>query len=339
MRTLSQPVKFDQYRGENKFTFRGVTYERKGLLGEGTTAAVYRFDPPASVASASAVAVKVEHGRKYRGVERFEEGISFFIDAYWNDQIYGLGVLSGDPRNEMKRHYFLMPYFAGILACDILLHSTRELIEWFIMVANFIHEKMHREHGAVHGDIKIDNVIFQSAEKKVYVIDFGLTEKMGDKIGRYEPPVKCDPILGIKKISPNEVCPQTAPELFGRELVPADSSQDAYGLGYFLSSLLKKTRGASPAEVMKIGLVIASLRAPQPKQRCSIPSAISTLHGDFVSTVPRLLPSIDKLTLFRQRRPGISQKEDRVVASEIPSLPPLTKAMADNQLRVARCSF
>lgn len=336
---LAPAPTFDQYCGENRFVFRDITYESKGLLGKGTTASVYRFHPIDPTLSSESVAVKVELPVTHKGVERFEEGQTFFFDAYWNQQIYGLGVLSGDLKHETKAHYLLMPYFAGVLASDISLRGARELVEWFIMVARFIHEKMHVEKEAVHGDIKMDNVIFQASEKKAYVIDFGLTEKIGGKIGQYFIPPTVNPVLSLKKLSSTKYCPQTAPELFGKEQVPAEPSQDAYGLGQLIFSLLGKTTHISSDQRSKLCFVMSHLRATRPQDRWSIPFAMSKLNADFIAVVPRLIahrvePISNRPTLCRHRHVMPDQDANSRVAIEGAPIPLLTKAMADNQFRL-----
>ncbi len=338
MRDLTRATTFDQYRGEDKFVFGDVVYVRKEFLGEGTTACVHCFHPVNSALPAQPVVVKVELPVKRHGSNRFYEGTTFLYEAYWNNQIYGLGVLSGDPRNVMREHYLLMPYFAGVLACDVSLQSARELVEWFILVANFIHQKMHVEKNAVHGDIKADNVIFQISEKRACVIDFGLTEWMGKKIGRYSLPQKVDLIRGAIKLSHAEYCPHTPPELFGREMVPAGPSQDAYGLGFFILSLLRKAANISSEQMTKLCFVIGHLRADRPQDRWPIPAAISKLHADFVETVPRpIVNDIEaskKSALSHQRPAAMDQDVSGSIAPERVSLPPLlTKAMANRQLR------
>lgn len=339
MRNLARAPKFDQYHGEDKFVFQGVVYEHRDFLGKGTTAFVHRFHPVSSLSSAQSVAVKVELPVKCRGMNRFEEGVSFSIEAHWNNEIYGLGVLSGDPYNVMREHYLLMPYFAGVLARDVSLRDARELVEWFVMVACFIHEKMHVEKHAVHGDIKLDNVIFHASEKKACVIDFGLTEEIGKKIGRYSVPESVYPIRGAIKLSPAEYCPQTPPELFGKEMIAAEPSQDVYGLGHFISSLLSKATNISSEQMTKLCLVIGHLRAERPQNRWSIPLAISKLYTDFIAVVPHTITSsveqaLRRVALFHQRRFAIHQDVSRSVVLESVSLPLLTKVMADRQFRL-----
>lgn len=208
------------------------------------------------------------------------------------------------------------------------------------MLATFIHEKMHLEKKAVHGDIKVDNVIFQTSEKKVCVIDFGLTEHIDTKIGQYEAPKGLDAVSGkIKKLSPTEHCPQTPPELFGKEMIPAEPSQDAYGLGYFILSLLSKIPNISSEQKIKLRFVSAHLRAACPQERWPIPAAISKLHADFIVVVPRLISnsvesSLIKLGLFRQRRIAPYQNANPRAVHESVSLPLLTKAIANNQFRL-----
>lgn len=341
MRNQARAPKFDQYSGEDKFIFGGVVYERRGFLGRGATASVYHFCPIGSLISAQPVAVKVELPVIYRGVNQFEEGCSFAIEAYWNKEIYGLGVLSGDPRNTKKEHYLLMPYFAGVLACDVSLNGARDLVEWFIMVACFIHQKMHLEKKAIHGDIKLDNVIFHAAEKKASVIDFGLTEKMGRKIGRYSIPESKNLKAGSIKLSPAQYCPQTPPELFGNEMIPAEPSQDAYGLGHFIFSLLCRASDISREQVTKLCFVIAHLRETHPQDRWSIPAAISKLHADFIAVVPHAITSAvelksSKVMLYHQRRTEMNQSVSNNIAPGGLIPEPLTKVMADSQLGFAR---
>lgn len=333
MRNELVPPTFNQYRGENKFTFRDVVYENKKLLGVGTTASVYCFVTANSTTSLQSVAVKMEHTLKRRSANLFEEGMSFFYDAYWNERIHGLGVLSGDPKKITQPHYLLIPYFEGVLAKNISLPTARELVEWFILVAHFIHEKMHVEKRAVHGDIKMDNVIFNPSKKKAYVIDFGLTERIGVKIGPYTVPEKADPVLGMKKWSPAEFCPQTPPELFGKVGLPAEPSQDAYGLGLFLLALSGRVNHISDEQLKKISCVIHGLRAIRPEERSAIPAAIFKLHADFIVTVSR--PIENKLELFRRCRTTANHRVNVGLTSESLSLPLLTKAMAVKQLELA----
>lgn len=334
MRKTTLPPTFDQYHGENQFVFRDITYQRGVLLGEGRTAHVYRFDPVNPTLSLQSVAVKIEREVKQGGVDLFVEGSSLRADAHWNNQFYGLGVLSGAPWSTRQRHYVLMPYFAGVMAEIVSLQGARELVEWFILVASFIHEKMHVEKKAIHGDIKPNNVIFQITEKKVCVIDFGLTDMIGEQVGQYPLPVTRDPKWGVKTVSSAEAYPHNAPELFGKKRVSAQPSQDAYGLGYFLLSLLVRTNPVADEEKRKLFFVIAGLRAMRPTERLLIPAAIAQLHADFIVVLPRLISN--KLVFFHERRAEANQRvSEGATAGSVVPLPLLTQAMANELLGVA----
>lgn len=358
-KNISGTPLFQDYDGGDTFLFQGKKYHRDGnALGKGTYGATYRFKsdsyPP------DTVVIKIELGQKIKTYERaligsrhqlcekttlyFPDGPFCALEARFNKDIHGLGELSGPVGSAdlyKKPHYILMPFFSGVLFSDKKFKSTKEFIFHFIQVAAFIHTKMHTQKfkrpagytkeaaGLVHGDIKGNNIILQ--EKDCQVIDFGLTNYIGELTGGFEK-------------TPNYKfrSPHIAPELFNK-FVPASPSQDAYSLGKLLNTIKElSTIIVSTEDWKNLSPIIKNLCAPTPSLRTPIFEVISTLNHLYCSAVIRPpAAAIEKntsqaitATTHENKTTASDQTQPNAVGMR-PTINPLHRADADKTLGLA----
>lgn len=268
---------FNHYRGELCFSFEKKIFYYQKKLGSGGFGTVFLFEsknPPMQVA--------IKEDRKQHGY--FRSGNSFEVEAQWYKKIYGLGELSGDPKNKFEPHYILMPYFPGKTLYKIHYPSLHNLLSWWMKTAHAVWG-FYEKNQAVHCDIKADNVIINTDTDEIAIIDFGLmcTENETRRYQFYE--YKDDPAAFW----------QHAPEVFtsSSKKMTASHTQDIYSLGMILISAFKSfmmnasvDTSASDAS-LTIHLVHSKLTHQNPLDRWSIAKAIYMLATTFFSKIPR----------------------------------------------------
>ena len=284
---------FENYVGGGFFIYQGVSYRWERALGEGMFGTVSLFKSFSYTQSNLApiqpisVVVKTEKATIVNRGMIYCEGPSFSADARWNQVVYGLGVLSGDSEQKNRPHAILMKYIEGVTLESIHPRTMREMVGIFIAVVAAV-QYLHQAHGMVHGDIKTPNFIY-GHDGKCYPIDFGLSERRGDKkVGAYEIP---------KGKNPRILFAHIPPELFGDELIEADPAQDIYALGDLLLRMTQDTvRNGRLAlqETAGVEPVVKKLCALNPVARLPLDQAVSILHATFLSVVPRPLPDLSK---------------------------------------------
>jgi serine/threonine protein kinase len=268
---------FSAYNGEEDFIFQGkIFYKHNKKLGEGGYGVVYRFEAD----DHTQLAVKSE----LPDLEKYSHGKYFQNEALWYQQIYGLGVLSGDPNNYEHPHYVLMPYFEGKTLYESIYPTLKTVISYWIKSAYAV-QQLHEKHLGVHCDLKSDNIIIGNCVDQAFIIDFGFTTPINEKRNFY-----------IENTHRNKKSyRQYAPEVFtshegNRRAHPL---QDVYSLGILLCDLhalflAKQQCSDSPLNmVVTMNDVKMNLIMEDPRRRWPIAKAIYILASSFFSQIPR----------------------------------------------------
>lgn len=352
---------FANYDGGHGFIYNNRHYFKFRDVGEGTSGVVSRFSivqndkidsalPSAS--SPSDVVVKAERFTARVGYCEVE---SFSSEAKFNQAIYGLGEFSGNRLRIDKPHFVLMPYFPGVLLSNIKFETLSATVTWFLRIAYFVHEKMHRGYfnhpkkkvqtGLVHGDLKRDNIILYGNDVKI--IDFGLTTYIDDDLTPYEIPRDARG----KPQSFETVHPHIAPELSfavrcqSRTFAKSHSSQDVYALGYVLRLLIDQVipypAAKLPEKIDKIKNIIHEMRYDNCNARLTLPVVIEKLSA-IIAVVPALLsqtrlPDRSKVESSKEKTEqddNASQAKDKQSSQSVgagcviffPQRPPLLQA-------------
>lgn len=269
---------FNHYCGELCFSFEKKIFYYQKKLGSGGFGTVFLFEskhPPMQVA------IKEDH--KHNGY--FCNGNSFELEAQWYKKIYGLGELSGNPKNKFEPHYILMPYFPGETLYKIHYPSLHNLLSYWMKTAHAVWG-FYEKTQAVHCDIKADNVIINTDTNTAAIIDFGLmcTENETRHYQFYE-----------NQDDPSAFW-QHAPEVFANssKKITASHTQDIYSLGMILISAFKSFMMNTFVDIsssdasLTIRLVHSKLTHQNPLNRWSIAKAIYMLATTFFSKIPRL---------------------------------------------------
>lgn len=226
---------FTKYDGGENFTYENIEYVRKGdSLGKGTYGKTFLFEasnlppfppkPKYLVVKNESALIKQDESKQQ--LATFPSGADFQNEAHWNQRVHGLGVFSGNPKSQCHAHYVLMPYIEGITLHKTQIDTIQRMIFLWVHAAKAVDE-LHKQHHAVHRDIKTDNMIMSSSENKITLIDFGLTTEIGKSVERYS--------IKNKKRSG-----YIAHELFGEGKILTQTAQDIFSLGVLLSDLLRK---------------------------------------------------------------------------------------------------
>lgn len=297
---------FKDYVGGDFFAYQGINYGWDHRLGEGSYGEVHLFKTIANDLSRveppqpSFVVVKVEKGCTRNSKVCYEYGHDFSSEAEWNQAVYNLGVLAGDPKKSDQQHAILIKFIEGVTLQHVFPRTMAEMAVIFIAVVAAIQE-LHEIHHMIHGDIKTPNIIYGN-DGKYYPIDFGLAVSIGKETGGY---------LAAKSEEKGEIFPHIAPECFGETCVKANASQDAYALGYLLLSMTRKVVARSRRVIQKeasdVEKIITMLRAQNPSDRLSLESVMSMLHVAFLSFVPH------NPVLKQKKARGVAEKTTAVV--------------------------
>jgi len=273
---LFVPPDFSHYNGGHTFIFNNKVFHRKNKsLGRGAYGEVFCFE----ASDNTKVAVKVEHSQNHE----YWDGAIFQKEAMWYQKIYGLGVFSGNPNDEESPHYILMPYFEGKTLDKLSYTSTQDLLFYWIKTADAV-QTLHTKHLAVHGDLKLDNIM-ANEDKKIFAIDFSLM--MGPKEKRLTSLL--DTPWSRMRFR------QYPPEAFSNraKLIMAHPTQDIYALGILLydlfSHFLETNLFSQPASGTTDTIIDVqkNLTQENPYQRWPIAKAIYMLTITFFSKIPR----------------------------------------------------
>lgn len=284
IKLISAPV-FSEYDGSNAFIFYEKIYQRQKMLGNGAYGEVYCFEAD----DHTMLAVKCEmlfHGR-------YGYGSLFQQEAKWCQKIYGLGILSGDPKNSAVPHYILMPYFKGKTLYHFDYGSLKDVFFAWIKTADAVNQ-LHTQHKIVHGDLKSDNVVLGTCfnplvshddREKAFVIDFGFATRIHAHRDIYI----SDTEENKKRYA------QHAPEIFGEADVGhiAMATHDIYSLGMLLSGMYRVFVNQNEViedlvpEHETLTEVKENLMCEDPTKRWSIAKAIFMLITTFFSHIPK----------------------------------------------------
>lgn len=263
---------FSDYRGGDCFVFQNKNFYFVKRLGDGSFGEVLCFE---SEDHATRYAVKCE--KKY--ANHYGCGAYFENEAKWFQVVHGMGVLSGDLKDNTTPHFVLMPYFEGKPLYKKHYISAKQVFYDWIWTAAAIQE-LHQKHHAIHGDLKSDNVI---SGEKVYLVDFGLTTKI-DFFRKM-----------TFRTADSKTLYHQAPELFTATPTrkKACAAQDIYGLGILLRNLFNllschTLKPASPyiMQCKKVQEIHEKLCDHDPECRWSIAKAIYMLASLFLISVP-----------------------------------------------------
>src|SRR3990167_1567107 len=283
IKLLAAPT-FSEYDGGNAFMFYEKIYQRCKMLGSGAYGEVYCFEAD----DQTKLAVKGEmlfHGG-------YGYGSLFQQEAKWCQKIYGLGILSGDPKNSTIPHYVLMPYFEGKTLANFYYGTLKDVFFSWIKTADSINQ-LHTQHHIVHGDLKSDNVVLGTCfnplvshddREKAFVIDFGFATKIHAHRDIY-----------IASTDENKKrYRQHAPELFGdADFHIASPTHDIYALGILLRSMYIMFLNQNEIiedlvpEHQTLTEVKENLICEDPTKRWSIAKAIFMLITTFFSRISK----------------------------------------------------
>jgi serine/threonine protein kinase len=272
--TLLMHPEFLNYEGGDTFIFNGKIFYRKELLGSGGFSNVYCFEAN----DHTKVAVKIERSP----YKVYSEGQAFQKEALWYQRIHGLGLFAGDAKDYRSPHYVLMPYFPGKTLNKIVHANEHELFYHWIKTADAANT-FHTRYGAVHGDIKPDNIMV--TDHSVKIVDFGLM--MGPREKRR--------LELLDTPFYRQRYRQYPPEAFESDIKPmtAHSSQDIYALGILLKDLFSQFLSVnlfyqpSVSVIDTVNDVHKNLSAHHPHERWSIAKGIFMLALTFFSKIPR----------------------------------------------------
>jgi serine/threonine protein kinase len=264
---------FSQYDGGNQFVYQNKTFHRGKSLGCGSFAEVFLFE---TKDKKERYAIKCEKAFCHQ----YAHGDDFSSEAKWYEVIYGLGVLSGESKNNYTPHYILMPYFHGQLLLFKVCQSVKELFFYWILSAVAI-RNLHRKHRVIHGDLKADNVV--AGNNEIFLIDFGFTTMINHV---RQPSFYPEDQFYIRHQSP-ELFSDNAKE------IKAHESQDIYSLGCLLRNLFFSfyvDNVSNYSELLetqkKVGYVTQNMTHPRLAQRWSIEKSIYMLSVACLSQLP-----------------------------------------------------
>ncbi|MDP1573477.1 MAG: serine/threonine-protein kinase [Coxiellaceae bacterium] len=215
-------------RNPASFRYDECVYTPSKKLGGGVFGEVWlcrSSDPTKSLALKREMAM---HSGYYSEGEQFEH------EAALNKKIYGIGEISGDPKDKTRAHYLIMRLINGMRLGEVfhrfLSHaaaSDQEILRiWILLAAAVIN---FNKHGLVHGDLHSGNVMVSHSHDLVSLIDFGLTTSVGKL--RNDCAIRTD-----KKAK----YPFRPPETFSdvkNPTVLAQANQDTWAAGYHLSKV------------------------------------------------------------------------------------------------------
>ncbi len=146
-------------------------FEIVELIGEGGMAQVYRaFDPEINRSVALKI-LKEEHCQHEEYTKRFiREGRAAGALTHPNIvTIYDVGTIDDAP-------YIMMEMLTGETLGDLLLSGERPSMEEMLECVIQLADALDYAHGqnVVHRDMKPDNIIFNQADRRVKIADFGI---------------------------------------------------------------------------------------------------------------------------------------------------------------------
>src|SRR3990167_27361 len=265
---------FSQYDGGTQFAYQDKIFHREKSLGSGSFAEVLLFETQDKT---QRYAVKCEKAC----LHKYGHGNDFATEAKWYQTIYGLGVLSGNPKNVYAPHYILMPYFEGRLLHEKMYQSAKELFYYWMWSAMAICN-LHQQHHVIHADLKFDNII--AGDNKIFLIDFGMITRVND--------VRKECFYPDDKF----FITHQPPELFFGEdkEKKASECQDVYCLGYLLRTLFYlffiehvSTQSELLETQKKVGTVTQNMTQWKPERRWSIEKSIYMLSVACLSQLPK----------------------------------------------------
>lgn len=267
---------FSVYDGGDQFVYANTVFYRQKQLGHGSFSDVFLFSTKDKT---QFCAVKCE--KNY--LQRYPFGQLFDNEAKWYQKVYGVGVLSGDPATCCAPHYILIPYFRGELLQCKSFATVKELFFHWIWTAIAIRQ-LHQKHQAIHGDLKLDNVV--AGRDHIFLIDFGFATA----------------IQAVRQAhfysADRTVIAHQPPELFFDDVEEKKAcvSQDIYSLGFLLSHLLHlfHYQHSMPLAALsdsqnKISYIVHHMTCYQPAQRWSIEKSIYMLSIACLSSLSKTI--------------------------------------------------